>query len=1303
MAGAERISRLLGWGVLLASAVAVALAQPEPGVSAPGAPTGDLTGKLTDLYSKPLDGATVVVRNHVTGAEARTTTQKNGGYRFSGLEPGEYTLVAETPRLGRGEVEGIVVDAGHEARIQTALEFAPPDAGIALAALRAIPRPWIAAAPQPAPGAGWETQPLGELRLRGRRMVEIYGEMPATASPPLQVTLSPEMIARWTVPGRSRGTEPRAEASVLPERVAEARVTAALASPRVSAPAALARGNPEIAAAGRPAEGLRPPLAEAMAPDAREPDFAAAGARAIIAALRPLPRAVKPAAVAAGSAALATSASLTGEQLQALPVNGRRWESFVFDAPGALGAGDGDEQPAPRGSASGPAEVTVEGRSARSGFGGARWSRGSSLALGESAVRQVESASSNSEAGAPGIGRVNVETRRGSKGLHGQGFVFDRQNSWGARNPFTQWVKETAAANGLSVPAFTAFPYTPPDHEMTGGFGVGGQIRRTKLFWFAALDANLRNDPAVSTVKHPDMFFAQPTNDQMQVLAARLGLGSANPVGAGVAAYSKLLETLAGLLGPVARSSKQWTGFGRVDWEANERHRFTLEGTGAVMNAPGGGFTRVSQTYGSHSFGSSEASEVWLLGRWEAFVTPNLLLMTQGSAGRNLLASRAQTPSQFEQTLLAGNAWGQLPQIVVDSRYGFTIGNPARFGAGRYPDEHLYEANEALDWVRGSLLVRAGFQLSHNADATSLLRNRTGTYTYAHPEDFASDALAFAAFGLAGQLDPATQHNCDQTGKVWRDSAGQLRGRGPLPCYAHYTQTMGPSNWHVSTNEWAGYGAAQWQASKGLVLSAGLRWQRQQLPPPIAGVDNPDLPLTQKLPSLGNNWAPRLSLALGHGESAWPVVRLGYGMYFGRLGNAQLESDLTQTGSAKGDLRFFMRPTDNLLSGGAPPFPYVLNGEPLTMVKPGAVEFGPGFRNAEIHQALAAVEAKLPGRLLVTVSAMMSLARRLPISIDTNFDPAVNPRTITYSVVDATGKGPIKAPQIAVPFYASWPSALAPSGVGGRLNSGYQQVSEVFSRANSTYEAAMLRVSRQARRGLTFHARYTYAHAMDWNPNESAQLAGNDVLDPVDFSLEYGTSNLDVRHSASVMALWEAPWKLRSPLGRLANGWMLSGVGQLRSGMPYTMRTAGSLAKEFQTGSGAAIVGLGPGMNGSGGDTRIYGLGSDRHFYNIGRNTFRYPGTWKADLRLGRRFNLGAMRQLELLAESFNLFNHQNVTELETVGYSIEPGGPTGANPTLNYLTGLKANSTAFGQPLNVNATNSYRERQFQVGLRLRF
>ena len=118
---------------------------------------------------------------------------------------------------------------------------------------------------------------------------------------------------------------------------------------------------------------------------------------------------------------------------------------------------------------------------------------------------------------------MNVVTQRGSNGLHGQGFLFDRQNTWGAQNPFTQWVKETAPATLTTTPVFTPIPYTPPDHEAVWGLGLGSRIRRDRLFWFAALDSYRRNDPGLASVKNSSEFFAQPSNDQMQVLSARLG------------------------------------------------------------------------------------------------------------------------------------------------------------------------------------------------------------------------------------------------------------------------------------------------------------------------------------------------------------------------------------------------------------------------------------------------------------------------------------------------------------------------------------------------------------------------------------------------------------------------------------------------------------------------------------------------------------------------------------------------------------------------------------------------------------
>ena len=242
-------------------------------------------------------------------------------------------------------------------------------------------------------------------------------------------------------------------------------------------------------------------------------------------------------------------------------------------------------------------------------------------------------------------GQTVVETQRGSDHLHGQVFVFDRQNLWNARNPFTQWVQETAPATATTTPAFTAQPYSPGDREAFWGAGIGGVIRKRHLFWFAALDGYERNDPGVATVKHPDNFFAQPSNDQMQLLSAQLGLNSADPVTAGLGAYSKLLETLSGLLGPAPRTSSQWIAFGRVDGSVAERHHFTFEATDARLNSPGGGFTRASETFGTHSFGNVRATNQRVLGRWEAFLTPNLLAVTQGSYGQ------AGTKRNFGDTL----------------------------------------------------------------------------------------------------------------------------------------------------------------------------------------------------------------------------------------------------------------------------------------------------------------------------------------------------------------------------------------------------------------------------------------------------------------------------------------------------------------------------------------------------------------------------------------------------------------------------------------------------------------------------
>ncbi len=1358
------------------------LANPAPlqGIQIEAPPSGSLAGRLTDLHSAPLAGVAVILHNQATGAEVRAVTGKNGGFRIAELEAGEYTLEADEPQLGHGQIEDILVTGGMEARVQAAMqfepaapEFHPPGLVEAAAAPDEIAMPPRTAAAMPltayaVPGtarplaATTATAPTSTAVTPAAMRAEVAAAGPTrrsldsrapdsrdsvsvatlppgavsratldTASPPKTArlnastldTASPQMIALT-------GTEPMRRLTLAPRETEVVRLLGEPVAPKPVTPRPFAPQS----------QVPQPPPARAE----RWPPQAKMSSQQLRAALETQSIAAEPAlaftlprtlplthsvatsflplnlAFASGMQAgllleqvafapVATAAqridpdtavgatTVTATQLESLPASGRRWQEFLLDTPATSTSPDAT-QVSYRGSQE-SADITIDGASTSLKFGMAAGSGsgltsrdpagqgadqesamsqtmsgfgtgGRGLGVSEAAIHEVTAVSGNVEA--EGMrsagGRTSIETARGGEALHGQGFFYDRQNNWGARNPFTQWVTETAPATltynpsgpPLSAPIFDNGPtgapesYTPPDHEMVWGIGMGSHLRRDKLFWFAALDSYQRNDPGLAMVKYPYLeqtptgcgtstgctptttgFFATPSDAQLTLLSAQLDLPSANPEVEGLTAYSQMLETLAGLLGPAPRTAAQWTGFARIDWQAAERHRLTLEGIGADWNAPGGGLTQVSETYGNHSFGSSDASQEWLLARWEAYLTPNLLAVTQGSTGRTILSARPDTPSAFEQTFLNGNFQGQLPQIVVDSRYGFTIGNPSRFGQGSYPDEKLYHAQESLDWVHNHVLIKAGFELDHNNDATSLLRNQSGTYSYSKVQNFISDALVFEKFGFADALDPSNPHNCGASNTSF----------GSQPCYSSYSQMMGPTKWHLSTNDWAGYTTAQWQAAKFAVFSVGLRWELEQMPPPIAALANPALtevsptnpkpPLSANLPSLGSNWGPRVSVALGGGKR-WPVLRLGYGMYYGRVENSTIETALTQTGSLNGDLSFFMRPQDDCqsCSGGAPPFPYVFVGEPSSVVKPGVVGFAPNFRNPEVHQAMAAIEQPLPGHVQLTASAMLSLGRRLPVFIDTNFDPAVNPGSITninpgitYTVCDEApsgtnngacgnlGLGPIKAAAITVPFYASWPSNPEPSpncpadspsnnpfGPYGWCNPNYQEIDQLTSKANSTYEAAMVKLTRYGRRGLSLHAHYTYAHAMDWNPNASP-LDPN----PANFDLEYGTSNLDVRHSAAAMLIYEAPWKLHSFAGRIANGWMVSGIGQFHSGLPYTMRVSGSLPEEFDQITGAAIAGLRPGINGSGGDSRVYGMGSDDRMYNIGRNTFRYP------------------------------------------------------------------------------------------------
>ena len=120
---------------------------PQHSVQIQSPQSGSLAGRLTDLHSAPLAGVTLVLRNQATGAEIRTSTSRNGVFRFPSLDAASYTLDADAANLGHGRLEGIVVTGGTESRVQAAMAFDPAPPVL----LQASAPPQISARPPPLP------------------------------------------------------------------------------------------------------------------------------------------------------------------------------------------------------------------------------------------------------------------------------------------------------------------------------------------------------------------------------------------------------------------------------------------------------------------------------------------------------------------------------------------------------------------------------------------------------------------------------------------------------------------------------------------------------------------------------------------------------------------------------------------------------------------------------------------------------------------------------------------------------------------------------------------------------------------------------------------------------------------------------------------------------------------------------------------------------------------------------------------------------------------------------------------------
>jgi len=876
-------------------------------------------------------------------------------------------------------------------------------------------------------------------------------------------------------------------------------------------------------------------------------------------------------------------------------------------------------------------------------------------------------------------GIVNVNTKRGSNAFHGGAYEFNRVSAL-ASNTFDN------NANSIPKSVFTRNQF---------GFSLGGPVVKDKLFFFvnpewvrvrstAIEDATIAtpqliadSDPATQAFfsaygKLKSDIIPLETFTRGQVCTS----GSCTAIPSNTPIYQKVAYPAPADSGGGSPQNTLMLA-GRVDYNWTDKtqlyFRFAVDNTdyfaGTVENSP----------YVGYDTPETDRRTGYALSVTHVF-SPSMTSQTKASYNRiELLQPLSSAPigPTLYTTLSATNSLGNA-SIIYPGYNAYTPGNSIPFGG---PQNYM-QLNEDLNKIMGKHSLRFGGLVTY-------LQDNRAFGAYEEAVEGLGTNVSTAVNGLVSGLAHAFQAAVYPQGKY-------PCVNGVVTAACTLTLPVGPPNFSRSNgyHEAALYVQDSWKLKPTVTLNMGLRWEyfgpqasrnpnfdsnfylgpgtnlelQTQLGQVYRSTD-PGNPVGGLWNKDWHDFAPRVGIAwdmFGDGKTS---LRGGYGIgYEPNFGNVTF--NVIQNPPNYGVISLTAGadvPTIPITTNNAGPLAGSGGTKALGRVTLRAVD--PNIKTAYAHTWSVALEHQF-GKDVVA-AAEYSGSKGVDL----------------YSIyrLNIPGSDLVYAGQGTATTYINPQYGL----INWRGNGGF-----------SNYNGMNLRLDLKnfSKKGLTLRANYTWSHAIDNLSNtfsETTTGSGNlGFIDPLHPNLDRGNADFDVRQRFTVAAIWDIPIRpSRGVLKEIIGGWSIVPNISMRTGVPFSLWDCTNAAyvlcpramydQPFHAAYTATPTGLPNQFNymsvGTPDSSYVNPLAGVADFgpypsTMTGRNTFRAPGVWNADLSIHKDFKLTESKSLQFRAEMFNVFNHSNLyvvysnTDVSATSVVTATRGVNGGNDAITTV-----------------------------------